>query len=118
MHVREARLDEHTAVMSVLDAAMLETGDVRERIPEGVLVAVEGDRLLGVLVLADEEIDAVAVRPGRRRQGIGTALVDAAADRCARIIATFDADLRPFYREFGFEVEPIEGKRFQGVYRE
>lgn len=118
MHVREAHLDEETAVMSVLDAAMLETGDVRERIPGGVLVAVEEDRLLGVLVLADEEVEAVAVRPGRRGQGIGTALVDGAADRRHRLIATFDADLRPFYTELGFQVKPTEGERYQGVYRE
>lgn len=119
MRVREARPGEHAAVMAVLDAAMLDTdpGAVRERIPEGVLVADEGGRLLGALVLAGEEVEAVAVRPGRRGQGLGTALVGAAADRRDRLVAEFDAGLRPFYEGLGFEVEPAEGGRFRGVYR-
>lgn len=117
MRVREARRDELAAAMSILDAAMLETGDVRERIPGGVLVAVEAGRVLGALVLAGEEIEAVAVRPGRRGQGVGTALVRAAAARRDRLVAAFDADLRPFYEGLGFEVEPTVDGRCRGVYR-
>lgn len=113
MRVREARPDEHAAAMAVLDAAMLDTdaASVRERIPRDVLVAVAGDdRVFGALVLAGDEIEAVAVRPGRRGQGIGTALVEAAARRRGRLTAEFDADLRPFYEKLGFEVEPVAGE--------
>lgn len=114
MRVREARPGEHAAAMAVLDAAMLDTGaaSVRERIPRDVLVAVAGDdartsRVLGALVLAGDEVEAVAVRPGRRGQGIGTALVEAAARRRDRLTAEFHADLRPFYEKLGFAVEPV-----------
>jgi len=115
--VRQAAPDEHAAAMGVLDAAVLEVdaGAVLERIPEDVLVAVEDDRVLGALVLAGDEVEAVAVRPGRRGQGVGSALVEAAAERRGRIVAEFDDGVRPFYEALGFEVESGGNGRCRGV---
>ena len=67
-------------------------------------------------MLDGEEIVAVAVRPGRRGQGVGTALVEAAADRRERLTAGFDPGVRPFYESLGFEIECDDG-RCQGVRR-
>lgn len=168
MKVREARPGELPSVATVLDAAMLETEDLRERVAAGdVLVAVEGgdgdaeegdggtedgdggateapggdeaagrgaagsgERVLGALVLeppaaapgwarergADAHVAAVAVRRRRRGQGIGTALIEAAAARADPLTAAFDADRRPFYEALGFDVEPVGG-RLGGIRR-
>jgi GNAT superfamily N-acetyltransferase len=121
MFVREATREERPAVLNVLDGAMLATDGVGERIAAGaVLVAVaeNGERVLGALVLDGTHIEAVAVRRRRRGQGIGTALVEAAADRRERLTAEFDADVRPFYEHLGFSIEPTETDgRFRGEYR-
>ena len=111
--VREARSDERPAVLGVLDGAMLET----DRLDGStLLVAVAGDRVLGALVLDGDHVDAVAVRRSRRGQGIGTALVEAAAARRERLVAEFREGVRPFYESLGFEVEPtLEEGRFRGV---
>ena len=110
MQVRDATVGDLPDVMNVLDGAVLDADatTVRERIAaDSVLVAVSGDgeRVLGALVLDGIHIDAVAVRRRRRGQGIGTALVETAADRRERLTAEFDADLRPFYEKLGFDIE-------------
>jgi len=108
--VREATVQDLPDVMNVLDGAVLEAdaAAVRDHIGDDeVLVAVADDdtnRVLGALVLDGTHIDAVAVRRRRRAQGIGTALVEAAADRRDHLTAEFDADLRPFYEGLGFAV--------------
>lgn len=129
MEVRAADASELPSVATVLDAAMLETGDLRARVVEDdVLVATEDGRVLGAAVLlppergpswarereTDAHLGAVAVRSRRRGQGVGTALVAAAGDR-GRLTATFDADLRPFYEHLGFDVEPGGDGRLRGV---
>ncbi|PSQ54837.1 GNAT family N-acetyltransferase [Halobacteriales archaeon SW_12_67_38] len=103
--------------MGVLDGAALaiEAAAVRE----AVLVAVADDRVLGACVLDGREIVAIAVRRARRDQGIGTRLVEAAAERYAtdedELVAEFDRGVRPFYASLGFEVEPAdEPGRFRG----
>lgn len=109
--VREATVQDLPDVMNVLDGAVLEAdaASVRDRIADdAVLVAVAEERVLGALVLDGNHVDAVAVRRRRRGQGIGTALVEAAAERRERLTAAFDADLRPFYEKLGFEIEPGE----------
>jgi GNAT superfamily N-acetyltransferase len=113
MSVRAATVEDRPDVMNVLDGAVLaaDAATVRERIRENevfVAVSADGERVLGALVLAGTHIDAVAVRRRRRGQGIGTALVEAAADRRERLTAAFDADLRPFYEKLGFDIEPTE----------
>ena len=118
--VRPAREDELAEVMGILDAAMLEVdapvvrARIADRIGDGVLVAVEDGRLLGALVLDGAEVEAVAVRPGRRGQGVGTALVEAAAERRGPLTAEFDDRVRPFYESLGFEVDPVGDGRFRG----
>ena len=117
MRVREARPDERAAVMNVLDGAMLDVplGRVTS---DGTttLVACVDDRVLGALVLDGEEIVAVAVRRSRRGRGIGTALVEAAAARRARLVAEFGDRERPFYESLGFEIGPAaEDGRLRGV---
>jgi len=121
MMVREADLSELTAVLNVLDGAALETeyDRVRAGLTKGqVLVAVgDDDTVLGALLLDGDHIDAIAVRRNRRGRGIGTALVEAACPRRERLIATFDAAVRPFYERLGFRVEPAaEEGRFRGVW--
>ena len=130
MRVREATEADLPAVMNVLDGAALEidVATVRAGIADnGTLVSVSGgsgadttaesDRILGALVLDGTHIDAVAVRRRRRGQGIGTALVETALHRRDRLTAEFDADVRPFYEQLGFDMEPLndEGGRFRGI---
>jgi GNAT superfamily N-acetyltransferase len=80
-----------------------------------VAVADDGTTALGALVLDGERIAAVAVRPGRRGQGIGSALVEAAADRRNRLVAAFDPDVEPFWRSLGFAIERAGDGRRRGV---
>lgn len=119
MEIREATVEDLPAVMTVFDGGLLATDvdAVRGAIDRGdLLVAATEGRVLGACLLAGEEIEAIAVRRARRDQGIGTALVEAAADRRNGLTAAFDADLRPFYEGLGFEISPSEGDgRLRGV---
>lgn len=119
MDVREAEAGELATVMTVFDAALLATGveTVRAAIDRGeLLVAVEGNRVLGACLLVGDEVDAIAVRPGRRGQRIGSALVEAAARDRDRLVAEFEPRVRPFWASLGFEIEPLgESKRLRGV---
>jgi GNAT superfamily N-acetyltransferase len=114
--VGPAREGERATALSIVDMAGLQVD--REAVMAGerdVLVAVTDGRVLGALVLDGERIEAVAVRPGRQGQGIGGALVAAAAARRERLVAEFDANLADFYEELGFEVEPVGESRYRGV---
>lgn len=127
--VRAATVEELPDVLNVLDAAVLDvdSGRLQSAIDrDDVLVAVAGEdesgddtRVLGALVLSGEEITAVAVRRRRRGQGIGTRLVEAAAERRERLAAEFDADVTPFWSSLGFDYRPLEGhagrQRYRGV---
>jgi GNAT superfamily N-acetyltransferase len=117
--VREATVEDLPDVLNVVDGAALrvDVDSLRERIAGGdVLVACEEGRVLGTVVLDGDRIAAVAVRRGRRDQGIGTALVEAAADRRDRLVAEFDARVRPFWESLGFDIEPAdEPDRYRGV---
>ena len=121
--VREATVRDLPDVMNVLDGAVLaaDAASVRDHIADDeVLVAVseDGRRVLGALVLDGDHVEAVAVRRRRRGQGIGTALVDAAAERRGRLTAAFDADVAPFYESLGFAVDPAdEPGRMRGTRR-
>jgi GNAT superfamily N-acetyltransferase len=108
-NVRDATPGEYTAVRSICNAAMLEVENGLLR-RSSVLIAESEGRILGALVLRGPEIEAVAVRPGRRGQGLGTALVGTAARRRPFIRAGFDPAVRPFYASLGFEVRCSEGR--------
>lgn len=129
MDVRPAVRDDLLDLATVLDAAMLETGDLEAHVTAGdVLVADESGRVLGAAVVvpperaptwsrerdADAHVTAVAVRRRRRNQGIGSSLVEAALDR-GRVTAAFDTDLREFYESLGFTVESCGDGRLRGV---
>ena len=119
--VRETTAEDLPDVRNVVDGAALrvDVGDLRERIARGdVLVAVEDERVLGTLILDGDRVAAVAVRRARRDQGVGTALVEAAAERRERLVAAFDARVRPFWEAVGFDVAPAEEPgRYRGVLR-
>ena len=107
--VRAATPGEYTTVRSICNAAML---DVEEGLlrRSSVLVAESEGRVLGALALRGPEIEAVAVRPGRRGQGIGRALVEEATQRRPFITAGFDPGVRPFYMSLGFEIRCSDGR--------
>ncbi len=100
------------AVMNVLDGADLAVSaeTVRRRIRGGTVLVAASDAgtVVGVLVALPRpkgvHVEAIAVRPGRRGQGIGSGLVVEAADRWGRLTAAFDPSKRDFYRQTGFEV--------------
>jgi len=118
--VRAATVGERPAVANVLDGAALEVdhATLEARIARrDVLVAVSDDdpeRVLGACVLDGNRITAIAVRRRRRNQGIGSALVTRAARERDRLVAEFDAGVRPFYAALGFDVQAIDDDRYRG----
>jgi len=124
IHIRTATDEDIPAVRNVIDGAALQVpATLAEQINhDDVLVAVDGgtgetnERILGALVLDEEEILAVAVRLRRRNQCIGTALVEEAATRRGRLIAEFDETVRPFWSSLEFEiVERYGSGRFRAT---
>lgn len=108
MSVRTADPSEHADVLSVLDAAALQTDSeqVRAAIERDVVFVAtpdEGETVLGALVLSGGEIVAVAVRPGRRGQGIGRRLVSRAKRSRERLVAVHERGVTPFWTAVGFE---------------
>jgi len=119
--IRTARRDETDAVRRLLDAAMLTVpSDLPERVAAGdALVAVEewggpeSADVVGALVFDGTRVDAVAVRKSRRADGVGAALVAAAAERTdAPLTATFRPQVRPFYEALGFDIERRDERLF------
>ncbi|MFP8953371.1 GNAT family N-acetyltransferase [Natrialbaceae archaeon A-arb3/5] len=142
VYVRTATSDDALTVRRILDAAMLEPGDVEARISYGdVLVAGDrrggtrtserangstsdaaatSERVLGALVLdsLDEDgshVSAIGVRRRHRNRGIGRALIERALEREGKLTARFDERVRPFYESLDFAIEPIDGKRHRGT---
>lgn len=117
MNVREARRNEIDEIHSIIEATMLELDpDLIQSILSSqtngsVLVAVDSHEgpILGAIVVQEGHVVAIAVRPNRRGQGIGSELIIAAARRTDDpLTATFDPAVAPFYERLGFELEPIE----------
>lgn len=132
MFVRTATTGDALEVRRILDAALLEPGDVEGRIDAGdVFVAGDrngmsaragdDDRILGTVVLEPLEresgahVGAVGVRRRHRDQGIGRALIETALEREGRLTARFDDGVRPFYERLGFSIEPIDEQRYRGT---
>lgn len=112
--IRRADFDDHVAVVRLLEGALLDVSSsgIRSGIDDGrVLVAISedidaGEHVLGALVLDGTHVEAIAVRPSRRRQGVGTALIEAArAETDEPLTARFDPDVRGFYEALGFDIE-------------
>lgn len=130
MNVRLGDPDDLVETMRVLDAGLLDVAasDVADALAAGrVLVADADGRVVGALVLgrapgresgndgaarddSPHHVVAVAVHPSRRDRGVGSALVEAAADRAGRLTAAFDPGVRPFYESLGFAVERRDGR--------
>lgn len=136
MYVRTATPDDALEVRRILDAAMLEPGDIESRIAAGdVLVAgdrrgatgetdrkgADAERILGTLVLDPRDrgshVAAIGVRRRHRNRGLGRALIEQALEREGRLTARFDDRVRPFYERLGFSIEPIDERRHRGVKR-
>jgi GNAT superfamily N-acetyltransferase len=117
--IRPAYPDERASVANVIDGAALEIDDDLLRTAletDDVLVAQSDEsQILGAIVLDGEEVAAIAVRQRRRDQGIGRALVEAAAEDRTRLVAECNRDARPFWSSLGFEIVVTEDGRFLGV---
>ena len=116
--IRDARPDDLTQMMTILDAALLdiEATEVRAACGPGsrrwAFIAVADDRVLGTLVLAATRIEAIAVRRARRGQGIGSALVDRACRAHPSVTARCDGAVRPFYESMDFDCHRIGPDRY------
>jgi GNAT superfamily N-acetyltransferase len=91
-----------------------------------VLVALEGEEIVGHLQLTDTaepaevEVKNMAVEPGHQRRGIGSALMEAAielardAGRSRLLVATAAADIGNlrFYQRLGFRIRSVERDAF------
>lgn len=113
--IRPAVPAEYVTVRSILEAALLEVEDGKIR-RSSVLVAEEDGRILGALVLDGSKIEAIAVRPGRRGQGIGSELIATAGERRPTLSAEFEPDVREFYASLEFDID-TDGGRCYGVLR-
>lgn len=116
MDVRTATQEDVVDISNVLDGALLdvEMTTLRSAIDDrSVLLAVTSEedtdeRVVGVVVLVENEIVALAVRRRRRGQGIGTTLVQESAKSRDVLTAEFDERVRPFWGSLGFTITPIE----------
>lgn len=117
IELRRGGNDDVVDAMRVLQGALLDIdgSTVRDAAPEGeVLLAEDGDWVIGALVMREGHIEGVAVRREHRGRGIGAALVQAAVvDEGGTVTADFRAGVRGFWKSVGFEVER-EGGRFWG----
>ena len=128
--VRPADPDDHVDIMRLFDGALLETDPNRIRSQltgeRGcLLVAERGGRPVAAVGLWTGPVDdrptewaeavqitAIAVTTARRGQGVGRALIDAAADWAAprSLSATFDERVLDFYTACGFTIDERAGR--------
>ena len=120
VELRRADPDDAMPVIRVLHGALLEIDGetVRSAAERGdVFVAEDDGWVIGALVLEDNHIDALAIRRERRKQGLGSALVETAVEEIGGpVTADFRAGVREFWADLGFDIER-EGARFYGIRR-
>lgn len=115
VEVRQARPSENATALSILEASLVRIAPA-DLVSGETLVAVDRSRILGVLVLDGEEVVGVAVRPRNRGQGVGTALMEAAARRRDCLEVAFEPAVQPFYESLGFDIEStVDSERLRGV---
>lgn len=120
--IRTATPDDRLAVRQLVDGAVLAVDDLDARLEAGdVLLADPSDgdgpslgTFVGEPIDGGREVLAIVVRRCRRDRGIGSALVEAAAEQEGRLVAEFDGSVRPFYESLGFAIRPVGGDRYRG----
>ena len=112
--IRPAAEDEAIDVIRLFEGALLtvDFDTLRDAIAHGaVFVAVRADYLVGAVYLdCDREpphIEAIAVHPSHRRDGIGGQLLGYVVTQYGSVTAAFDSELRPFYESIGCTIEPF-----------
>lgn len=125
MHVREPSPEEYPRLRAIQAASLPEPEPelLDPALAPATLVLVAGDPPVGYAVVVPGETEAylaeLAVAPDHRRQGHGTALVEAATDRLDATALTLavrrdDERARSFYRERGFTVRRPLPDHFEG----
>ncbi len=117
------------AVRRLIDAAALSLADVAlpECLAAGTVLLARRRRPVGTIVLTtpardrnDTPLDggahivATAVGRAQRDRGVGTALVDAAADRWTPLTARYAPGVRPFWDSVGFGAIRTGDDRYWG----
>ena len=129
--IRPARMEERDELEELQRRASLALDDYREQLlanPDAidlpssqiangqVTVAELGGRIVGFAALVDGELDGLFVEPALWRQGIGTALVEAATHEARRsglsVTVVANSKARGFYENCGFSVEGAVETRF------
>ena len=112
-------------------AATADTPGAVERLlatdPGALLMAVEGTTVLGALIAAFDgwrgSFYRLAVAPGHRRQGIGSALVRAGEERLRErgarrvtvLVAREDTDASEFWTAAGYPPDPLIGRHVRNL---
>jgi GNAT superfamily N-acetyltransferase len=128
LSIRAARPGEHVAVATILDAGLLVTPDLGPRIERGEVCVAVDENVVGAALFARTDgvettseqtvhVEAIAVRPRRRGQGIGRRLIEHLASDAERVTAEYPDDVSPFYEACGFEVESVDddGGSLRGI---
>ena len=104
-----------------------DTGDALRRALPALLVARDGEEIVGAVLAADDlwrgSFYRLAVRPSHRRRGIGLALVRAGEDRLrglgvpriTALVAFDDEDARAFWRAAGYAADEAMGRMVRSL---
>ena len=111
MRVREREPGDEAGVRAFLEARgslrVARLGRLEAPLAHPALLAEEDGRLLGVLTYVPESHEVLTLHASERGRGVGTALIEAAAERLRRLwlITTNDnLDALRFYQRRGFRL--------------
>ena len=105
--IRPLRPEDSPDAIALLDQALLAFDRDEIRNPDDTTFcfgAFDGEHMRGVVYGKDSHIEAIAVKPRYRRQGIASALIDTIVDHCTEVTAEFGPRNRSFYEACGFEI--------------